>query len=68
MTDLFRMPEGKKKKGISRNNNFKYSGWFEMNPDQFCDSITSRYGRVSVDFPSHYDAGNETFDVTHALN
>ena len=41
---------------------------FEMSFDKFRDSIALRHGHVPVDLPSHCDADNETFDVTHTLN
>ena len=76
--DLLKHFPPDQKRCISRKIDFKCSGWlsaipiqgnhFEMSPDEFRDSIALRYGRVPVDLPSHCDADNETFDVTHALN
>ena len=75
--DLLKHFPPDQKRCISRKIDFKCSGWlsaipiqgnhFEMSPDEFRDSIALRYGRVPVDLPSHCDADNETFDITHAL-
>ena len=63
---------------IMRKLDFKCSGWlsitptlenhFDMNPDEFRDSLALRYGRTPCKMPSLCDGDGEIFDVDHALN
>ena len=57
---------------------FKCLGWlsiiptlenhFDMNPDEFHDSLPLRYGCIPCKMPSLCDGDGEIFDVDHALN
>ena len=41
---------------------------FQLNPEEFRDSLAFRYGRAPVKMPSLCDGDGEIFDVDHALN